>query len=241
MAAADWALQGETEVVDNAKQTVIIVNHQHSVYLIFLKYALNLTDFRIGFNGLGVEGHRVAHLDLEEAFAQSLHSTTHIAIGDDANDVIILNNDAQTEAALTDMYDGLAQRHICRNDGEVIAAHDIAGTREQTATKGASGMEAGKVSFLELTAFDEGTSKRIAHSKRGSGAAGGSQAKRTSLATDAYIDVAGGVLGQEAFGIAGDANDGDALFVEEWHKTKEFVGHSRMTDGDDHIVARNDT
>ena len=139
------------KIVDYTHKVVRLVEHEQGVNLVSLLNALYVGDFRVRADSLRVASHDVAHGVVEELGLPALRGTTYVAIGNEAHDATIFYGDSQSQLALADEDDGLAEVHLWRYDGQVVLVHHVLRRGEQAPSQFAAGMVVSKVLWLKVS------------------------------------------------------------------------------------------
>ena len=138
-------------MVHYAEEVTVGINYEQGVNLVSLLYALYVGDFRVRADGLRVASHDVAHGVVEELGLPALRGPSDVAIGNEAHDAPIFYGDSQSQLALADEDDGLAEVHLWRYDGQVVLVHHVLRRGEQAPSQFAAGMVVSKVLWLEVS------------------------------------------------------------------------------------------
>ena len=138
------------------------------MYLVLVHLALHVGDLRLGSYRLRSSRHDVADGMVEELCLPALHSTTNVAVGDQSNDLAVLQSHTQSEFALAHVDDSLAEVHFLRDDRQVVAPHHVLRGGEESLTQFTTRMELCKVLGLEVADLHQCDGKRVAHDE-GSG------------------------------------------------------------------------
>ena len=138
-------------MVHYAEEVTVGIYYEQGVNLVSLLNALYVGDFRVRADSLRVASHDVAHGVVEELGLPTLRGTTYVAIGNEAHDATIFYGDSQSQLALADEDDSLAEVHLWRYDGQVVLVHHVLRRGEQAPSQFAAGMVVSKVLWLEVS------------------------------------------------------------------------------------------
>ena len=85
-------------MINHTKQMILLVDNQDRMHLVLVHNLLNLCNFRICQNAFRLTRHDVFYRMLHEARLPALHSTTDVAIGNQADNLLVfIERDAKSQ------------------------------------------------------------------------------------------------------------------------------------------------
>ena len=116
------------EGVDDTTNVRSIVKDDEGVNGVMVHFLAGIDDLGIAADGLGVACHDLRNGCGKERLTKALHGATDIAVGDDADKFIILDNNAYTELTVRHDLQRLTHRCVRRHQRQVLRArrHDQA-------------------------------------------------------------------------------------------------------------------
>ena len=211
------------EVVDDADEMAMI-DHEKRVYLVLAEHLLYRGELGIGADGLGICRHGLTDSDIDKVGSRTFYGAADVAVGDDAEDAVILHDNTESELAAADGHERIGEQHGGRHDGEMVGVHDISHLDEELATERACWVELRKVLCLEVTCLHEGYGYGIAHGHGSCGAGRRGKIEGAGFSRHPAEYVVVGVLGEERVFVACHRHDGHVSAFEGGGDAQQFVG-----------------
>src|SRR5574344_639645 len=223
-------------MVNYAKQVVVLVGHEHRVYLVSAHDLLHIGYLRVGTHRLGACGHDVGNGLVEELCLPFLHCPADVAVGDESCYLSVTLGYTESQLAPANLYDGFAQVHLGSDHRHFLRAHHVARGGQQSLAEFASGVELREVLGPEVALLHQCHCHGVAHGKCCSRTARGGEVKRTCLLAHAHVDMIRAVFCQQRRRVAAHADDGYLHVQHHRNESQQFVGLSRVGYGEHHVV-----
>ena len=104
---------------------VCIVGNQHVMDFMFVHQFLHVGNLCVRTDGFRRACHDVAYRAVEELSVPFLHSTADVTIGDESLNTTVLDGDTQSQLALADVDDCLAQMHVGFQHRQMLGQHHV--------------------------------------------------------------------------------------------------------------------
>ena len=183
-------------------------------------------------NGAGVGMHDVGS---NLGSVTRLHHAAQVTVGDDAADLLALDDDGTPQTLGGHLDDGVVDGGGRSDGGTLVLDIEVADAEIELLAEGSAWMEARKVAGGEIAAFDERHREGVAHDELRRGTAGGSQVVGARLMLHGGVEHQVRLVRQERICIA---HNGDELVAEVFDKRYQdldFRGVAALGDADDHI------
>ena len=173
--------------MDNAFYAAVFVDDDQRRYFLFFHEGQSGGGELIFCDGLGIASHGFGGGEIHDVFATFFQEAAKVSVADDADQTLVVDDGGDSQLLAGHLVDDVG--HF---GGWGNARKSLAGMHErfhagQTFAQLASGMEVGKIFFLESAALAESDGESVAQSEHGGGGGGRRQAERTGFLSDGTI------------------------------------------------------
>ena len=189
-------------------------------------------------DALGVACQDVGGTQVDEIGSRTLHGAADVAVGDDAFDAVAFADDDQSQSATADRVDHILGRAVGADDGQVVAAHDVADRSQQPASQTAARVEPCEVVARKVAHLHQGDGHRIAHGDLRRGRGRGREVQDAGLVVDRDVEVDVRVDGERGGRIARHRDQPVAVVVDEGDDFEYFVRFARVGDRQHDVLFR---
>lgn len=189
-------------------------------------------------NGAGIGVHDVGG---KLGHVTGLHHTTKVAVGDNACDTTFFCNYSASETLGGHLDDSVGDGRRGSHFWSFILDVKVSYAKVELLAESTARMEASEVASREVSTFDEGNRKGIAHDKLSGSGRGWGQIVGAGLMGNGGIEHDIGLVGEERVSIADDGDKGVSEILDERYEDLDFWSVSGLGDADDDIAGTDHT